>query len=251
VDIFTSAQDQPRDWRAGVTPEEMRAADQLAERSYGLTPFLLMEVAGLATARVARGILGTPLAGRAISILAGPGNNGGDGMVAARRLAGWGAEMAVITSYTPDDARDLSKVQVRILEAAGIEVGGWQGEDLAGELLIDALLGYGASGAPRGNVAEMIEAVNASGLPVLALDVPSGLDAELGTPLGECVAAGSTVTLALAKTGLLRDSARSFAGELYLADIGLPRLLWSELGIDTEGLFDAGDVLRGDGTPVT
>jgi hypothetical protein len=70
-------------------------------------------------------------------------------------------------------------------------------------------------------------------------------------PLGESVVADTTVTLALAKTGLLKDSARSFVGELCLADIGLPRLLWSELGIETEGLFEAGDVLRGDGTPVT
>jgi NAD(P)H-hydrate epimerase len=249
--IFTSDRDRLRDWRSGVTPDEMRTADRLAERSYRLTPILLMEVAGLATARVARSILGTPLSGRAISILAGPGNNGGDGLVAARRLAGWGARVSVITSYNPDAARDLSRVQLHAVESAGIDFGGWRGKRPESELLVDALLGFGANGPARGAIAEMIESVNTSGVLTLAVDVPSGLDAGLGTAPGTCVVAGATVTLALAKTGLLTESARRFVGELYLADIGLPRALWAQLGIDVAGLFDAGDVLHGDGTPVT
>ena len=247
----------------------MREIDRLAEERYGIQDLVLMEVAGLAVGRVARDLLKPPISERAIVILAGPGNNGGDGLVAARRLLGWGAGVAVFTSYQLDQARGLSARQIEIATGAGVGVESWavsdydvdsdpdQIEEVEADdevsadaadlrdydLVIDALLGFGASGPPRSPVAEMIEAANESGTPILALDVPSGLDAATGEAASPCVEARATVTLALPKTGLLLDAARKHVGLLYLADIGVPWPLLADLGIEAEGLFAEDDIM--------
>lgn len=214
----------------------MREVDRLAEAEYGIAPLQLMEVAGLQVARVAREILGPLLADRAVCILAGRGNNGGDGLVAARRLAGWGARTSVVTSFPPAQAHGLAALNMRPLRREGVAVTAWTGILPAAELYIDALLGSGATGAPRGAVAEMIEALPPDA-PVLALDIPSGLDAATGEAPGACVRATTTLTLALAKTGLLNPAARSFVGRLLVADIGIPPSLLRRLGVDADSLF--------------
>ncbi len=222
----------------------MREIDRATEADYGVSPLQLMEVAGLATARVARNLIGSPLTGRRVCILAGPGNNGADGLVAARRLVGWGANVAVVTSYRVDEARGLSATQLRAVEAAGVPVGEWDGQVPAAELLIDALLGFGASGAPRATVAAMIGAAVDRGAPVLALDIPSGLDGTSGLAPGACIVATATVTLALPKTGLLAPPARRFVGRLFLADIGVPSALLEQLGISANGIFAGDDIVE-------
>ena len=222
----------------------MREVDRAAEEDFGIAPLQLMEVAGLATARVARSLIGSPLTGRRVSILAGPGNNGGDGLVAARRLAGWGAAVTVVTSYPTDQARGLSEAQVRAVRQAGVGIRQWQGRLDPADLHVDALLGFGAEGPPRGSIAEMIAAAAESGTTMLALDVPSGLDAATGRPAAGCVVAAATVTLALPKIGLLAPGARPFVGRLFLADIGVPTALLTAGGIDAQGLFDSDDIVE-------
>jgi len=219
----------------------MREVDRLAEADFGLEPLQLMEVAGLMTARAAREIVG-PLAGRAVCILAGKGNNGGDGLVAARRLAGWGARMRVVTAFAPFDATRLTAHQLRTLLRQGIAVESWTGVMPPADLYVDALLGFGAQGAPRDVVADVIESTPA-GEPVLALDVPSGLDAETGEAPGACVVAGTTVTLGVPKLGMLRPAAGRFVGRLYLADIGIPPEVLARCGVDPSGLFETGDLV--------
>jgi NAD(P)H-hydrate epimerase len=231
-------------WKSGVSPQQMREIDLAAEHEYGISPIQLMEVAGLATARVARSLVGPPLTGRRVCIVAGPGNNGGDGLVAARRLAGWGGRVTAVTAYVVDAARGLSGPQLTAARLAGVEVAPWAGEIPDADLVIDALLGFGATGAPRGAVETMIAAVNGSGATVLALDVPSGLDAATGEAAAACVRADGTVTLALPKTGLLATTARKYVGRLWLADIGVPPPLLDRLGVDTSGLFDANDIVE-------
>ena len=231
-------------WRSGIQPDQMREVDRLAEQEYGLGPMILMEVAGLCTARVARDMLPAPLGGRAVSILAGPGNNGGDGLVAARRLFGWGTSVSVLTSYHLDQVRGASEVQLETTTAAGVPVAAWAGSLPPADLYIDALLGYGSSGAPRGAVAEIIASLNRSGQPVLALDLPSGLDAATGWADGEAVVATTTITLGLAKTGLLVAQAKPLVGRLLLGDIGIPRPLLTSLFIDIEGLFEDRDIVE-------
>ncbi|GAC1336062.1 MAG: hypothetical protein NVSMB17_19590 [Candidatus Dormibacteria bacterium] len=234
------AVDKLTSWRLGVTPGQMREVDRLAEADYGIKPVQLMEVAGLQTARAAREILG-PLAGRAVCILAGKGNNGGDGLVAARRLAGWGAEVRVVTAFEPSQAAGLAVGHVKTLRRQGVPVEPW-GDDLpVADLYIDALLGFGAVGAPRGRLAEMISALPA-GQPVLALDLPSGLDAQTGETLGASVTAGATVTLAAPKVGMVLPAAAARVGTLYLADIGVPPRLLLEVGVDPSGMFEHGDL---------
>ena len=116
------AVDNLTSWRLGVTPAQMREVDRRAEAEYGLGTMILMEVAGLGTARVARTVLRAPVGGRAVCILAGPGNNGGDGLCAARHLAGWGARVTVLTSYPGEDARGASAAQLEMARAAGVRV---------------------------------------------------------------------------------------------------------------------------------
>ncbi|MGI8609677.1 MAG: NAD(P)H-hydrate epimerase [Candidatus Dormibacteria bacterium] len=239
--------DKLTSWRLGLSPDQMREVDRLAEADYGIAPVQLMEIAGLQTARVAREILGPDLDGRAVSILAGKGNNGADGLVAARRLRGWGARVQVTTSFTPAEATGLAAQHLRALRADEIAVAEWAGRLPVADLQVDALLGFGAVGAPRGAVAEMIETVNLpaqAGRIVLALDVPSGLDARTGEAPGAAVRAHSTVTLGVPKTGLLAPGASEFVGSLYLADIGIPPALLRKMGINTAGLFDENDLVR-------
>ncbi|HEV1998753.1 MAG TPA: NAD(P)H-hydrate epimerase [Candidatus Dormibacteraeota bacterium] len=235
--------DKLTSWRLGLTPDQMREVDRLAEADYGIAPIQLMEIAGLQTARVAREILGPDIGGRAVCILAGKGNNGGDGLVAARRLAGWGVDVRVSTSFAARDAHGLGAQGLAALRREEVEVKEWAGRLPVADLYIDALLGFGAAGPPRGAIADMIEALGA-GNKVLALDVPSGLDATTGEVAGACVRAAATVTLGLPKTGLLTAAAAGFVGILYVADIGVPRRLLLGMGVDTTGLFSSDDIIR-------
>jgi NAD(P)H-hydrate epimerase len=263
VDTFTS-------WRAGVTPQQMREIDRLAEERYGITSLQLMEVAGLAVARVARRLLPAPIADRAIVVLVGPGNNGGDGLVAARRLVAWGAQVAVFSSYGLDRARGLSVAQVEQASAAGAAVEPWEADfegpdaepgdieevdeedevsadasDLASyDLVIDALLGFGSEGPPREPIAQMIAAANLSRVPILAVDVPSGLDAGSGGAADPSISAAATCTLALPKTGLLDPGASARVGRLFLADIGVPIPLLADVGVEADGLFVEDDIIE-------
>ncbi|MEA2684436.1 MAG: NAD(P)H-hydrate epimerase [Chloroflexota bacterium] len=220
----------------------MREVDRLAEVEYWIAPLQLMEVAGLQAARVAREIVGPSLEGRAVCILAGKGNNGGDGLVAARRLLGWGAKAQVITSYEPGEATGLSAAQLVAAVASGVPVERWIGKLPMADLYLDALLGFGSEGAPRGEVAEMIDALERAGAAILAVDLPSGLDAATGAVVGSCVTAADTVTLAAPKTGMLEPGARERVGRLHVADIGIPPSLLRRVGIDPTGLFSDSDL---------
>ncbi len=194
--------------RAGVvyvTAEEMRRIDDAAIREFQVDVLMLMENAGRATATLAKRMLqGTTLRKR-VACLVGGGNNGGDGMVAARHLANWGADVEVIvgtTNYTLGDY----------------------------DLLIDGLMGYGLEGNPRDRVAMMIKDANVSGRPILALDVPSGMNATSGEIYDPCIKATATLTLALPKTGFLAPGASKYVGDLYLADISIPRRVYQSFG---------------------
>ena len=226
----------------------MREVDRLAEDEFGLAPLQLMEMAGLAVARAAREILDPPLAGKAIVILAGPGNNGADGMVAARRLMGWGARVSLVLSYPEATGRGLSIGQLRAALAAGVQLhvdaSGAKAAIESADLLVDALLGFGARGEPNGRVADLVLAANAAPAPTLAIDLPSGMDAETGHQSGTCIRATATLTLALPKTGLLAEGARSVTGRLLLADLGIPPRLLERIGISAESLFQFGDLVE-------
>jgi NAD(P)H-hydrate epimerase len=219
--------------RAGVvyvTAEEMRRIDDITIREFKVDVLILMENAGRATATMARQMLQGTTIGKRVACLVGGGNNGGDGMVAARHLANCGADVEVIVGTGKERMKDVPLGQLHILERMGLPI---LSSDYAlrdYDLLIDGLLGYGLEGNPRDRVAMIIKDANVSGRPILALDVPSGMNATSGEAYDPCIKATATLTLALPKTGFLAPSASRYVGDLYLADISIPRKVYQSLG---------------------
>jgi hydroxyethylthiazole kinase-like uncharacterized protein yjeF len=180
----------------------------------------LMEAAGWQVARHCR---------TRTLVVCGRGNNGGDGLAAARHLHRWG-RLAGVACLQPDGLSGLPAEQAAALRAVGVEIDD-QPDFSGAQLVLDALLGTGLSRPPEGPVAGWIGAVNESGLRVVSVDVPSGLDADSGHAPGACVNAALTVTLGLPKPGLLSGEGPARAGEVWVADIGVPFEAYAELGI--------------------
>jgi NAD(P)H-hydrate epimerase len=220
-----------------LSAEEMAEADRRAIEVYHIDVLSLMENAGAKVADVARTMLDGDVEGRRVCCLAGKGNNGGDGLVAARHLHNWGAEVTVVLGAERGELRSVPAKQLGVVEELGISVGGPEADFSGVELLVDALLGYGAKGDPKEPIAGLIRRANASRLPVLAVDVPSGFDATTGRAYSPCMAAKATVTFGYLKTGFLGKGAAGYVGELFLADISLPRGAYpgarSEFGRET------------------
>ena len=177
----------------------------------GLPPHTLMQRAGLATAQLALAI--APHAQR-YWIACGPGNNGGDGLEAALHLQRWGKQALVTWLATPESAPADARAAHARAQAAGVQ---WlpQPPDSC-DFAIDALLGIGASRAPQGRLADCIARLNALPVPVLAVDLPSGLNADTGTPHGACVHATHTLSLLTLKPGLYTAHGRDHAGQVWL-----------------------------------
>jgi NAD(P)H-hydrate epimerase len=221
-----------------ITTEQMREVDRLAMTIYGISLLQMMENAGRNLAELARQLLDGSLLEKRVLIAVGKGNNGGGGMAAARHLYNWGAEVTVLLqspaiSGTPETQLEALRVLPVKIETDGDAfhfLSSWEGD-----LTIDALLGYGLSGHLRDWVADMIERINELPTPIVALDVPSGLDATTGKRYDPCIRATATMTLALPKTGLVKPEARSAVGALYLADIGIPNVLYKAMGIKIDG----------------
>lgn len=219
---------------------------------YGIALAQMMELAGRNLADLVRHELHGSVAGRSITVAAGRGNNGGGGLVAARHLANWGAVVAVLTELS--DALDgVVRQQWDALARLPVDVRAEHGaiDHLATtrvDAVVDALIGYGLVGNPRGWTAAIIGGINDQPALVLALDVPSGLDATTGQPMTPCVRATATMMLALPKTGLLQPTAMPYVGTMYLADIGVPGALYRDLGIDVGPIFAQGALvlLEGD-----
>jgi NAD(P)H-hydrate epimerase len=228
-----------------VTAAQMAEIDRAAVAEYAISLEMLMENASRGIALAARACLGGRVAGRGIVALAGPGNNGGDALGAARHLLDGGARVTVVLAATPDRLRPAPRRQYDALVAIGAPPRPLDARALSiADLVLDGLLGYSVSGPPRGEIASLIVAANASRRPILAIDLPSGLDPDSGRPLGETIRAAYTVTLALPKFGLLRDEARPFVGELLLADIAIPPIAYRRFGLDASAVFHAGELLR-------
>ncbi|WP_082053600.1 NAD(P)H-hydrate epimerase, partial [Gordoniibacillus kamchatkensis] len=214
-----------------VTAEEMRQLDRHTIDTIGLPALVLMENAGRAIAEAAIAMsaqLG--VRGRAARwlVLAGKGNNGGDGLVAARHLREAGAEAAVVYAEPPErlagDAALQRDAAARFGIAASVFAPGaidWRAYDG----VIDALLGTGTQGAPREPYAALIREANAIGLPIVAADIPSGLDADTGAVREPCIRAARTVALAFMKRGLALYPGAEMAGSVTVAPIGIPAWL--------------------------
>ncbi len=199
-----------------LTTSQMAAADRLAIAS-GVASLALMETAGRAVAAAALDL--APHASP-ILIICGPGNNGGDGFVAARALAERGVPVEVTLLGDPDGVKGDAQ---EMLRRWGGEIRPTTPDAVAGcGLIIDAMFGAGLSRPPSGLAADVIAAANGSGVPIVAVDVPSGLDGSSGAAAGPVIQATRTVTFFRKKPGHLLMPGRALCGDVIVADIGIP-----------------------------
>ena len=211
---------------------EVRSIDARAAEELGLPTLVLMENAGRGAAERLRARLRD---GDRVVIACGPGNNGGDGAVVARHLDSWGYAVRVIWFASPDALRGDAATQHSILAKSGIDQTSIT--DPAADLdalwrdaawVVDGLLGTGLTRPVEGLLKLAIESINRSGSPVLALDLPSGLDADSGVPLGISVKATFTVTFVASKLGFLASHVANYTGAVEVVEIGVPgRILQS------------------------
>ncbi len=216
--------------------EAMRAVDRWAIEERGVAGLELMERAGAGVARAVERLAPDG----PVTVVCGKGNNGGDGLVAARLLREAGRPVTVVCVASPEEyAGDARANLERLPGEAPVRLNGaaWARQPDAREpgsaaaagafgreaVLVDALLGTGFQGEPRGAVAEAIDAINAAGTPVVSVDVPSGVDASTGVVRGAAVRASVTVTFHAAKPGLWISPGKAHAGEAQTLDIGIPR----------------------------
>jgi NAD(P)H-hydrate epimerase len=229
-----------------LTTEQMREVDRLMVEKYGVQIVQMMENAGRSLARLIRNRLGGSVSGKEVTIAAGGGNNGGGGMVAARHLYNSGAKVTVLVKT--EDQNPIPQLQWKILKQLPLEkkIGSKALEFLknfSGDAIADCLIGYGLRGHPRGWNREMINAINISETQVISLDVPSGLDSTTGEVHIPCIEAAATLTLALPKKGLLKADAKKVVGALYLADIGVPNILYRDIGIAVPQIFNNHEII--------
>lgn len=229
-----------------LSTEQMREVDRLMIEEYGVDLLQMMENAGRSLALLAKRLLDGDVTNRSLVVLAGRGHNGGGGLAAARHLHNWGAWVHVLCSYPPEEIHGAAAHQLATLQAMDVTLSwaeeGWELPPC--DLVIDAIIGYGLRGDPRGKARELILLANSSLAPVLSLDAPSGLDTASGRLFDPHVQAAATLALALPKTGLLMQPGRAACGDLYLADIGVPPQLYARLGLEVEPLFGLDPLVR-------
>lgn len=216
-----------------LTARQMAEVDRAMFSVCGLDVLQVMEVAGRAVAVWVRAALFEgDVFGREIAVLCGSGGNGGDGYVAARYLRNWGADVTLIAS-SPPTGGSPAEHQWQVLQRLDMHLSTDAHLDGAqSDLIVDAMLGFSSVGPPRGRAASLIESANRHPAPVIAIDLPSGLDATTGDVHAPCIAAYATVTLGLPKTGLMPATARAQCGRLIVADIGIPDRAFLAAGVD-------------------
>ena len=236
-----------------TTAAEMRRLDALAIERFGIPSATLMERAGVgATDALLARFPHVRKAG--VVVLAGKGNNGGDGFVVARALKRRRVRCEVVLAAPRADVRQPARAKLLAWERAGGKTTVVTAADLGplqralgrAGCVVDALFGTGLGGEVSGLAAEAIALVNASGLPTVALDIPSGLDADRGAPLGVAVEAELTVTFAAPKLGMMLYPGARYVGELAVVDIGIPDEAFAEVAPPAEAILaaDAAALLR-------
>ena len=210
--------------------DSVRAVDRAAIAEYGIPGIVLMENAARALAVEARAML--PETAGSVVIVCGSGNNGGDGWALARHLHNAGSDITIAPLGAPREGGDAALNRRICRNMNLLEI---VGDDLPArladcDLVVDAIFGTGLDRPVTGAAATVIESINDSGRPVLAVDVPSGLDCDTGQPLGSTVRAARTVTFVARKPAMNVESAGAYTGEVVVADIGAPVELLERFG---------------------
>jgi hydroxyethylthiazole kinase-like uncharacterized protein yjeF len=217
-----------------LSSDSVKAVDRLTEDRFGISVEWLMEAAGWQVAR---------FCDQPALVVCGVGNNAGDGFAAARHLHRWG-RLAGVCCVDPMRVAGAAARELDALRRLGVAVSTELG---IGEtpLVVDAIFGTGLSRAPEGRFAEWIESINASARRVIAVDIPSGLDADTGVAYSPVMQADVTVTLGLSKPGLLKADGPRLCGETWVADIGVPFEAYEALGITVpHDLFATADRVK-------
>jgi NAD(P)H-hydrate epimerase len=226
--------------RDSLTRTEVRELDRRAIQDYGVPGIVLMENAGRGAAEV---LVSLGIGGRVI-VCCGKGNNGGDGFVIARHLDIRKLDVRVVYFGRTDELQGDAKTNYDIVARSHIPLSVVDGPAFQADLfrkglskadwVVDALFGTGLTGPVRPPYDQIIQAINASGRRVLAVDVPSGLDCNTGEPLGATVRATHTVTFVALKRGFHNPQSREWTGQVHVVGIGAPRVLVREFLLPRE-----------------
>ncbi|MCD6382603.1 MAG: NAD(P)H-hydrate epimerase, partial [Candidatus Hydrothermae bacterium] len=215
-----------------LTPEEMREFDRYTIEELGVSQEILMENAGRSVYSAIKALYSYPLEDAAAVVIAGKGNNGGDGLVVARYLSQDVEELFVYLVGKKADLKGSPLRNLEILERMGVEVIEIDEVDeeieesiLGADVIVDAIFGTGFRGKAEGIYAELIDAINASDAFIASVDIASGVNSKSGEVFGDAVIADVTVTMAFPKTGHFLYPGKLFTGKLVVADIGIPRNL--------------------------
>jgi NAD(P)H-hydrate epimerase len=215
-----------------LTRAQIRQIDRRAIQEYRIPAVVLMENAARGVAQVAWQMLGDNRAGP-ILIVCGGGNNGGDGLAAARHLHNGGAQVSILLTSDPAKYSGEAKTNWDIVTAMKIPTAGAGPAAIAATkpaLVLDAIFGTGLSQPPRPPFAQIVQAMQDLAAPILAIDIPSGLDCDAGTPLGPaCVKATHTATFVAQKAGFSQPAALAYLGTVSVWEIGCPRELIDEV----------------------
>jgi NAD(P)H-hydrate epimerase len=215
-----------------LSRDQVRQLDRQAIEDFGLPDILLMENAGRAAADF---ITRLGLDGLFL-ICCGKGNNGGDGFVIARHLDIQGIPVALLLAADPDELQGAAGVNYRIVKSSGISLQAtkdanvFRSKAAQAACIVDGLFGTGLTGAVRPPLDDVIRAINDSNRPVVAIDIPSGLDCDSGFPLGATIRATHTITFVAHKKGFAEPGSKAWTGEVHVAGIGAPRLLLERFG---------------------
>ncbi|MBI4970407.1 MAG: NAD(P)H-hydrate epimerase [Candidatus Omnitrophica bacterium] len=202
-----------------VTAARMRDLDRRAIEEFGIPGLILMENAGRSVAEAALRMLAKPWSKRQVHIFCGKGNNGGDGFVAGRHLMNHGVSVTFHLLARPSDLKGDALVNFQIVKKMKAE---WKGDIRKSDLVIDAIFGTGLAKNLEEPYLSAIRLMNQSRVPVLSIDIPSGLNADTGRVMGDAVRARRTVTLAIPKKGLFIGTGPKYTGAVEVGYIALP-----------------------------
>lgn len=222
-----------------ATAEEIRQLDREAIEVIGIPGIVLMENAGLQVVRVMNAYF-PHLKTQKVLVVCGKGNNGGDGLVVARHLDNQGVDVRVTLLTEKTQLKGEAKLNFDIAEKMNLPIVELTSNEqlpafrnllLQADIVVDAILGTGLSDAVKGFYKHIIESINKTHKPIIAVDIPSGLSADTGMVYGSCIKADVTVTFAIPKRGVILYPAADYVGNLEVVDIGIPKKLISSSGI--------------------
>lgn len=223
-----------------ISAEKMARIDKIMVKEMNIQIMQMMEIAGLDVALLAKKMC----KGKNIVVLCGKGNNGGDGIVAARHLENFGFNCTLIFPFNPSKLKNIPKHQIGIAKKMEIPIINSSTQQSKvnvaikkANLIIDCLIGYNLKGNPRGEFAELIEAANNSGKKILACDVSSGLDASSGKSYEPCIKADSTIALTLPKEGLRKKDGKKFSGKIFVGYLTVPDIVLKKAGVKPKNWF--------------